>query len=161
MNLFAVHVLLTLIWAGLLGAWDRATILSGFVLAYAVLRWIYRGQPAAGRYFRKYPLLVALVAYYLWELVRSNVKVAREILTLRHRMRPGMIAVPLAAETDLEITLLANLISMTPGSLALEIADDRRTLYVHAMYVDDAEAIRAAIRDKLERRVLAILRGPP
>lgn len=158
MNVLAVHVLLTVIWAGLLGAWDLPTVLSGYVLVYALLFLIYREHPKAGRYFRKYPRLLALIAHYGWELVCSALRVAIDILTPSYRARPGMIAVPLRAERNLEITLLANLITMTPGSLCVEVSADRRVLYVHVMFVADAEAIRAEIRDKLERRLLAILR---
>jgi multicomponent Na+:H+ antiporter subunit E len=73
-------------------------------------------------------------------------------------MKPGIIAVPLDAETDFEITLLANLITMTPGTLSLDLSDDRKTLYVHAMYITDPEKIRHSIKHDLERRVLAVLR---
>ena len=60
--------------------------------------------------------------------------------------------------TDLEITLLANLITVTPGSFSLDVSDDRSVLYVHAMYVDDPEALRREIKDGFERRVLELLR---
>lgn len=73
---------------------------------------------------------------------------------------PGVIAIPLDARTDAEITLLANLITLTPGSVSLDVSDDRRVLYVHAMYIDggDVEAYRRAVKEGLERRVLELLR---
>ena len=73
---------------------------------------------------------------------------------------PGVVAVPLDARTDLEITLLANLITLTPGSVSLDLSEDRRVLYVHAMYIDggDVEAYRRSIKEGLERRVLELLR---
>ena len=73
-------------------------------------------------------------------------------------MKPGIIAIPLEAKTDFEITLLANLITMTPGTLSLDLSEDRRTLYVHAMYIHDPEKIRASIKNDLERRVLEVFR---
>jgi multicomponent Na+:H+ antiporter subunit E len=102
--------------------------------------------------------LFSLIIFYLWEMLVSNLRVAYDILTPRHRMRPGFIAVPLEARTDLEILALANLISMTPGSLSVEASTDRKTLYVHAMYVEDAGSMRHKIKDDLERRVLEVLR---
>jgi multicomponent Na+:H+ antiporter subunit E len=72
-------------------------------------------------------------------------------------MRPGVIGIPLRARTDLEITVLANLITMTPGTLSLDVSPDRRTLYIHAMYIHDPEALRRDIQDNLERRVLELL----
>jgi multicomponent Na+:H+ antiporter subunit E len=73
-------------------------------------------------------------------------------------MTPGVVAIPIRAKTDLEITLLANLISMTPGTLSLDVSEDRKTLYVHAMYVKDPQDLRDDITNNLERRVLEILR---
>ena len=72
-------------------------------------------------------------------------------------MRPGVIGIPIRAKTDLEITILANLITMTPGTLSLDISPDRRTLYIHAMYIHDPGALRKDIQENLERRVLELL----
>ena len=69
-----------------------------------------------------------------------------------------MVAIPLDAETDAEITLLANLITLTPGTLSLDVSDDRRVLYIHAMYVDDVEELRRSIKDGFEKRVMELLR---
>ncbi len=73
---------------------------------------------------------------------------------------PGVIAIPLEARTDVEITLLANLITLTPGSVSLDLSEDRRVLYIHAMYIDggDVEAYRRSVKEGLERRVLELLR---
>jgi len=106
---------------------------------------------------RTYRLLL-LILFYMWEMLVSNLRVAYDILTPRHYMRPGIVAVPLDARTDIEILALANLISMTPGSLSVEVSSDRRTLFVHAMYLDDAAELRRQIKQDLERRVLEVLR---
>src|SRR4029079_3137284 len=75
---------------------------------------------------------------------------------------PGVIAIPLDARTDVEITLLANLIPLSPGSVSLDLSEDRRVLYLHAMYIDggDVEAYRRSVKEGLERRVLELLRLP-
>ena len=73
-------------------------------------------------------------------------------------MKPGVIGIPIEAKTDLEITVLANLITMTPGTLSLDISPDRKTLYVHAMYIHDPEELRRDIKENFEPRVLALLR---
>ncbi len=73
-------------------------------------------------------------------------------------MRPGAVAIPLDAKTDTEITVLANLLTLTPGTLSLDVSEDRTTLYLHAMYIDeDVEVFRKGIK-KLENRVLQVLR---
>lgn len=156
--LLGINLLLTLVWAGLLGSIDTWTLLSGFLLGYGVLYLVYHGRDDSRAYFQKPPKVVAFLLYYLVELVRSNVIIAFDILTPTHRMKPGIVAIPLDARTDLEITLLANLITMTPGTLSLDVSPDRRTLYVHAMYIHDLESLRTEIKTQLERRVLEILR---
>lgn len=156
--LIAIQLLLTLMWAGLLGSIDFWTLFSGFLLSYGVLFLIYREEADARAYFSKPPKIIAFLGYYLWELVASNVIIAADILTPTHRMKPGVVAIPLDARTDFEITLLANLITMTPGTLSLDVSADRRTLFVHAMYIHDVEKLRRSIKDDLERRVLEILR---
>jgi multicomponent Na+:H+ antiporter subunit E len=66
--------------------------------------------------------------------------------------------VPLSARSDLEIFVVANLLSLTPGSLSVDLSRDRRTLYVHIMFLDDPEKARQQIKDGLERRVLEVMR---
>ena len=90
------------------------------------------------------------------KLVKANLRVAWEVLTPKHHMRPAIIAIPLDAESDLQITILANFITLTPGTLSLDVSPDRKTLYVHAMYVDDVDAFRREIKEKLEQRVIEV-----
>ena len=152
------NILLTLVWAGLLGEISVSTLASGFILSYGILYVLSRDEPGHRHYFGRVPRTIGFALYYLYELVKSNVIVAYDIITPRHHMKPGVVAIPLQAKTDFEITLLANLISMTPGTLSLDISHDRKVLFVHAMYIDDPDTIRREITEKLERRVLEILR---
>jgi multicomponent Na+:H+ antiporter subunit E len=95
----------------------------------------------------------------LWQLLKSNLRLAYDVITPGYQMRPGVIAIPLEAKEDAEITLLANLITLTPGSLALDLSADRTILYIHVIYLDDdVETTRRDIKDRLERRVLEVLR---
>ncbi len=154
--IFSLNILLAIVWAGLLGSFDWWTLASGFLLGFGALHIVYRKHSNV-RYFQKPRKVVAFVLYYLWELACSNFTVALDILTPTHRMRPGIIAIPLDAKTDFEITLLANLITMTPGTLSLDVSEDRKTLYVHAMYITNPEEIRQSIKSQMERRVLEVL----
>jgi multicomponent Na+:H+ antiporter subunit E len=74
-------------------------------------------------------------------------------------MIPGFIAIPLDAKTDFEILVVSNLISMTPGTLSVDVSPDRKYLYLHVMYIDDLDAIRHTIKSKFESRVLEVLRS--
>lgn len=100
--------------------------------------------------------LVAFVVFYLWELVAANALIAFEVVTPRRHLRPGLIAVPVRVESALHVTLLANLISLTPGTLTIDVSPDARVLYVHGMHVKSPEHLRTQIR-KLEDRLLGVV----
>lgn len=157
MKLFGINVILSMIWAMLLGEINLGTIASGFILAYFILFTLFRKQ-AGESYFARGPRLIKFILFYLFELFRSNLVIAWDIVTPTHYMRPGVIAIPLEAKTDVEITVLSNLITMTPGTLSLDVSEDRKVLYVHAMYIDNVQTLRQHTKDSLERRVLEILR---
>jgi len=104
------------------------------------------------------PVVIRFAGYFLWQMFLSNLRVAQEVLRPRLSITPGVVAVPLTVTTDLEITLLACLITLTPGTLSLDVSDDRSTLYVHALDVVDPDEFRRSVVDGFERRVLELLR---
>ena len=155
--MFLWHILLALSWAAITGLFSWSNVLAGFILAYLAL---FIAQRAIGSYtyIRKIDRVLRFAVFYVWELILANLRVAYDVMTPRLRMQPGVVAIPLDARTDAEITLLANLITLTPGSVSLDVSSDRRFLYLHAMYIDDVEEFRQSIKDTLERRVLEVLR---
>jgi multicomponent Na+:H+ antiporter subunit E len=159
MKTFLWNLLLALAWTVSTGQFMVANLLVGFVLGYFILLFAQRALgPSA--YFAKVPQVGRFALFYLWQLILANLRVAYDIVTPKHHMRPGVIAVPLDARTDAEITLLANLITLTPGTLSLDLSPDHRVLYVHVMYIDngDVDEARRQIKEGLERRVLEVLR---
>ena len=156
MTAFLLNLLLALLWAAINGSMAGPDLLVGFVVGFLALRLLR--VAGAEKYVAKLPHSLVFAGYFLWELVLANVQVAWEVLTPGVRRRPGVIAVPLRASTDAEITLLATVITLTPGTLSLDVSDDRSTLYVHALFADDPEGLRRQIRDGFEQRVLELLR---
>jgi len=158
MKTLTINAFMALLWAALTGAFSLANIAVGFLLAYVILYFV---QPVSGKsaYFRKFGLAAGFLAYLVSEIVKSNLRVAYDILTPTHYMRPGIIAIPLDARTDLEITLFANFLTLTPGTLSLDVSEDRSVLYIHAMYLDeDPDHTVRKIKENYERRVLELLR---
>ena len=96
---------------------------------------------------------VILAEFFARELLIANVRVALDVMRPINRLRPAVIAVPLDVTSDGEILLLSMLINITPGSVTVDLSEDRRTLYVHVMHVDTAEASRRDIKSGFERRV--------
>jgi len=84
--------------------------------------------------------VIELLAFYLYEVVISNIRVAYEVITPSHNMHPRMIYVDISALTDRQLLAAANLISMTPGTLSLDVDEARTHLQVHCMYADDSTA---------------------
>jgi multicomponent Na+:H+ antiporter subunit E len=155
--MFSANLMVALVWVAMTGGFNIAGLLVGFVIGYVVLFLLQR---VTGRssYFFKSVRLVNFVLFYAWEVVRSNIEVAYDVVTPGDRARPAVVAVPLDAKTDAEITLLANVLTMTPGSLSVDVSDDRKVIYVHAMFVDDPDEFRRTIKRDFERRVLELLR---
>lgn len=152
MSFFALNIILSVIWAALSGQFTPENVISGFVLGY-VLLWLLRGALGAGPYVNKVPQVIGFIGFFLVALVQANVRVAWEVLTPGHTMRPAIVAIPLDLRSPLQITLLAQMITLTPGTLSLDVSSDRRVLYVHSMYVDDIDEFRAEIKNGFERRV--------
>lgn len=150
-------VALALLWVSMTGGLTAGNFLLGLALGYLVLLAV-EGPRALRRPLTRARRAVALFFIFVWELVLANLRVAWDVVTPRHRMRPGIIAVPLDARTDLEITALATLVSLTPGTLSLDVSDDRRVLYVHAMYLHDRDRVVGGIKRNFERRLLEVLR---
>ncbi len=141
--------------------WDSGNIilfLSGFALGYMIL-WVTSPLYQDTGYFKKLPKTLNLTVYFLKELVISNLRVLWDVITPRHISRPGIIGIPLEARTDLEIFMVANLISLTPGTLSLDLSEDRKTLFVHVMFLENVEKTRADIKNGLEKRVLEVMRS--
>lgn len=154
---FVWNLLLALMWVILTGDMGGANLLLGFFIGYLVLGVMQRQVPVLHGYTRRLPKLFGFTVYFIKELIQANLTVAFDIVTPMWYMKPGVIAYQLDAETEVEITLVANFISLTPGTLSLDVSDDRRVLYIHAMFLDDEEEMRKSLK-KLERKVLKVLR---
>ncbi|MDQ7819158.1 MAG: Na+/H+ antiporter subunit E [Armatimonadota bacterium] len=152
------NIFLAAIWAAVTGQVTVLNLLVGFALGHLVLWIVQRAVGPTSSYFRKVRQVLGFAVFYLWELILANLRVAYDVVTPTHHMRPGTIAIPLDARTDVEITMVANLITLTPGTLSLDVSSDRRVLYIHAMYIDDVERVRRRIKRGVERRVLEVLR---
>lgn len=159
---FVRILFLTLVWMALQAPFDVGNLLLGVLFAWAVL-WISKPifNPAERRVregIRPLPRIwrsLVLLLVFLRELVFSAVEVAWYVVQPSLRIRPAIVAVPLDVQTDREITVLANLISLTPGTLSLDVSPDRSHLYVHTINVEmpGGREVIDDIKDTLERHV--------
>jgi multicomponent Na+:H+ antiporter subunit E len=152
------NLLLALAWVVLNGRFALDTLIAGAVIGRIVLLVLAKGEVLPSARVRRFERAVSLLAYLLWQIVLANLRLTRDVVSVQLRMRPGVIQLPLAISTDGEILLLAAMINITPGSVALDVSEDRRTMYVHVMHITTPEQARRQIKDGFERRILE-LRG--
>ena len=156
MNIFVLNAFLAVSWAALIGSFTATNLLIGYVIGYLAL-WVARPLFGESSYFERVWRILRLAALFVYELVVSSLRVVWDVITPTHQSRPGIIAMPLDVTRDDEILLVANLISLTPGSLSLDLSADRKILFVHAMFVDDPEQLRRELKTGIERRVMEAL----
>jgi len=146
-------LLLALAWAALQGEITLANLLVGYVIGYVILALLAKGGVLPATLTSRTIRAAELTGFFVRELVVANVRVASDVLRSGARIRPAVVAVPLDVTSDGEILLLSMLINITPGSVTLDLSNDRRTLYVHVMHMRSAEKSRRDIKDGFERRV--------
>lgn len=156
MSPFIVNMLLAVSWAALVGSFTLQSLALGFGLGYLAL-WAARPLFGDSSYFERVFRVLRLGLLFVYELVVSSLRVVWDVVTPTHRSRPGIVALPLDVEGEGGVLLVANLISLTPGSLSLDVSPDRQTLYVHAMFAEDPEVLCRELKDGIERRVMEAL----
>lgn len=157
MRLFLINVLLALVWAAVTGFFSFLNLTFGFLLGAAVL-YLIREQVGSVGYFSRAGRIIELLLVFLYELVMSAIRVAITVLSPNMNIKPGIFAYRLKVDRDFEITLLANMITLTPGTLSVDVSDDKKFLYVHAIDCSDPDATRRGIADGFERRILEAFR---
>ena len=157
MILVLVNVLLAFAWGAVSGSFSMLNLAFGFVLGLFALSLI-REQVGSLHDFRRARRILALVLLFLKELALSAWKVAVLVASPKMDVKPGIFALPLDVDRDLEIALLANMITLTPGTLSIDVSDDEKTLYVHAIDCSDPEGTKRDIKEGFERRIMEAFR---
>ena len=152
------NVLLALVWVALTGELTAANFLEGILIGFVLLTIL--GRTLGSRdYFSRVLNWVRFGLFFGYSLTVASLKVVYTVVSPRLPIRPAVVAIPLDLETDVEITLLGNLITLTPGTLTLDVSADRKTIYVHTIHVgDDVEAFKQEIKTGFERRIMEVMR---
>lgn len=153
---FVLNLLIALAWLGMTAEFTALNLFAGYVLGYFAL-WIAPRPLGSGRYFRKVGQSAEFIIFFAVEVTVATVRIAYEIVTPTHYMKPAIVAIPLDTRSKLETAVLASLITLTPGSFSIEISADEKTLYVHTMYLESPESFREEIKEKFEKRVMNLL----
>lgn len=152
-----LNLLIALVWMFLNNSWSLASLIMGYVIGigflFALRRFFHQGF-----YLRKVWAIWKLLVLFMKELILSNIAVIKHIVQPKLNIRPGIFALETELITDWEITTLACLITLTPGTLTLEVSPDRSTLYIHAMDIEDAEALAESIKGTFEKAIMEVRR---
>jgi multicomponent Na+:H+ antiporter subunit E len=152
MSLFLLNILLAVAWGALTGNFTPTSLIFGFILSYLIL-WIGFRRGGTSRYFTRVIHAIEFILFFLNALIQANLRMAKTVLSPKLVLRPAVIGVPLDLRSDAAITILMNLITLTPGTLSLDVSSDRKVLFVHAIWVEDEEKFRLNIKEGFEKRV--------
>jgi multicomponent Na+:H+ antiporter subunit E len=152
-----LNLVITFVWMFLYNTWDLPTFIIGFLVGMLILI-IVRRFFHSPLYVTKLYAVIKLTLLFLKELVLSNITVIKQVLKPKLAIKPGIFALHTELETDWEITLLSSLITLTPGTLVVDVSNDQRTLYIHAIDIDDIEESVSAIKNTFEKAIMEVSR---
>ena len=159
MNTLVANIFLAIVWALFFGGFTWLTVLSGLAVGYAILWLLQPLKGARSSYFKGVWYWAKLIVMFHYELVVSSMQVLWDIFTPQHLSNPALVEMPLDVKTDTGILLVTNLISLTPGTLSIDVTEDRRTLILHVMFADDPEAVCRQLKNGMERWVIDAVEG--
>ncbi|MBW3467938.1 Na+/H+ antiporter subunit E [Arthrospiribacter ruber] len=156
-SLLLSNILLALVWVFATGTLTQENFLFGFLISFGIL-WIININKAENKYFTILPKTAWFIIVILGKIVKANLQTVKESLYSKEKLNPAIIKIPLRAETDLEITFLANLICLTPGTMVVDVSTDRKAMFVHTLHCESKEDFIKEIKVKLEDRLLELMR---
>ncbi len=152
-----INLILAVMWMFLSETYNFKTFLVGYLLGIALLFLLQRFIPDAF-YLRKVGKVFNLILLFIRELLLSNIDIVKHVYRPKLDIQPGIFALPTELKSNWEITLLANLITLTPGTLSLVISDDYSVIYVHAMDIADVEESITEIKETFEKAIMEVTR---
>ncbi len=156
---FLLNILLSLVWVALTGALNYTNFIFGFLLGFFILWLLARTSTKVNKgYFNRLPKIFLFILFFLYDMIKANLEVTKEIFTPKFKMSPGIIAYEHRLNNDFEITMLVNVIALTPGTMVLRISDDKTLIYIHSLYMADKNKFTNRLRNGLEKKLIEILR---
>lgn len=155
---FLLNIVLTFVWVALTGHLDYANFLFGYTLGFFILWMVNRSVRANTEYFYRVPKIFAFILLFFHDLLKANYEVTKDVVTPNYNMKPGIVKYEMKAKTDFEITMLANMIALTPGTVVIDLSKDKRFMYIHVMYLANKEEFIRRLNTRIEKKLLEILR---
>ncbi|MDG5471797.1 Na+/H+ antiporter subunit E [Jeotgalibacillus sp. ET6] len=152
-----LNFFLAFLWMFLEGSFTVSSFIIGFFLSMIVVFGMRRFL--SGRfYILRVIAIIRLTFMFLWELIKANFEVLAIVLKPKMDMQPGIFKYDTNLKRDWEITLLSLLITLTPGTLVMDISDDNETLYIHALHIPDVKSAVSSIKEGFEKAIMEVSR---
>ena len=155
MTYLVLNFFLAVVWMLMNSSFRLLDFTVGYIIGMAAL-WLTQPLNQSNTYFKRFFAFIRLFTLFIYDMAISVKQVVWEILTPTQLSSPAIIKVPLTGKNDLEITLLANLVSLTPGTLSLDVSEDKSYLIIHAMFAQNPQEVIDSIKNGVEKRILEV-----
>ena len=152
-----INLFMAIIWMFLNSDWSPVSFVIGYFIGILLLFVLRRFLPTRF-YLANVYAVIKLILIFIRELILSNISVLKLVLAPKLNMQPGIFAYKTELKSNWEITILSSLITLTPGTLVIDVSDDNQTLYIHAIDVPDAEDTIQSIKDSFEKAIMEVSR---
>jgi multicomponent Na+:H+ antiporter subunit E len=152
-----LNVFLAWVWMFLKVSYDSVSFFVGYFFGLMII-FIFRRFFNSRFYLYRVIAVIRLFFIFIRELIMSNIAVLKVVLKPRLDMKPGIFSLTTELQRDWEITILANLITLTPGTLVIDVSPDNKTLYIHAMDIDDVDDAINSIKNTFEKAIMEVSR---
>ncbi len=152
-----LNFFIAFLWMFLTMSFNASTFIVGFLLG-ALMLWITKGFFPGRFYMNRVWSVIKLILLFFKELFMANIQVLFLIVHPKMPIKPAIFALPTVLEKDWEITLLSNLITLTPGTLVIDVSEDSKTLYIHALDYGDADDAINSIKNTFEKAIQEVSR---
>lgn len=150
-----IHLTICFMWMLLNESYTFVTFIWGFIVGLVLLFLLKRFLPGEF-YIKRFLKILALCLLFIRELLLSNIEIVKLVYKPNLEFEPGIFAYPVTLKKDWEITLLANLITLTPGTLSVAISNDQTKIYIHAMNINDIEESIYSIKNTFEKAIMEV-----
>jgi multicomponent Na+:H+ antiporter subunit E len=152
-----INFFIAFLWMFLTVSFNASTFIVGFLLG-ALMLWITKGFFPGRFYMHRVWAVIYLIGLFFKELISANIQVLLLIVQPKMPIKPAIFALPIVLEKDWEITLLSSLITLTPGTLVIDVSEDSKTLYIHALNYGDADEAIDSIKNTFEKAIQEVSR---
>src|SRR5690625_2663352 len=152
-----VNLVISFMWMFLSEYYTFSSYLFGYMIGAALLFLLNRFFPSRFYLYPIYRILI-LILIFIRELILSNISIVKLVYRRKPDFEPGIFAMPIEVTKNWEMTLLANLITLTPGTLTVAISEDQSTFFIHAMHIDDKEESIYEIKNTFEKAIMEVTR---